>query len=75
MRYTVKNARNNRNPEDYIQQIIINKKNAGTAVIKYAQILTAYKYIDPKLRVILFIPTDVTTVNNFINQILLQKTN
>ena len=67
LRYTIKNVRNNRNSEDYIQQIIINKKNIKIIIIKYVQILTVYEYINPKLRVILSIPTDVITVNNFIN--------
>ena len=75
LRYTVKDARNNRDPEDYIQQIIVNGKNAGTAVTEYAQVLTAYEHMDPELRVMLPMPTDATTVNDFINQVSLQKTN
>ena len=42
LRYTVRDARNCKDPEEYIQQIVVNGKNAWTATMEYSQVLTAY---------------------------------
>ena len=40
-------------PEEYVQQIIVNGKNAGTATTEAARVTTAYNHLDVQLRVLL----------------------
>ena len=47
--YTVRDASNDKDPENYIQLIIINNKNSDTAISESAQIILAYEYIDAEL--------------------------
>ncbi|KAL9591807.1 MAG: hypothetical protein Q9179_007352, partial [Wetmoreana sp. 5 TL-2023] len=67
-RYTVSDARARKDPEEYIQSIVACGKNAGTATTENAQVRTAYNHVDVQLRVMLPIPTDETTINQFLGQ-------
>ena len=75
LRYTVRDARQGKDPENYIQQIILNGKNAGTVTTDYSQVMTAYEHMDPKLRVSLPMPNERTTVAEFVRVVNLQKNN
>ncbi|KAL8716211.1 MAG: hypothetical protein Q9220_000116 [cf. Caloplaca sp. 1 TL-2023] len=50
LRFTVADVRARRDPEEYVQQIIVNGKNAGTATTKVAQVTMAYNHLDDKPR-------------------------
>ena len=72
-RYTVEDARKNREPASYVQSIVVNGRNAGIATTDYAQVLLAYEHLDSELRLTLTEPTPQTTVAKFIEQLNSKK--
>ncbi|KAA6407415.1 MAG: hypothetical protein FRX48_08658 [Lasallia pustulata] len=46
LRYIIRDAQNQRDPEDFVSQIITNSKNSGLATTEAQQILFAYKHFD-----------------------------
>ena len=75
IRYTTKDAKNKKDPEEYVQQIVLNGRNAGTATTEYAQVLTAYEHMDAELRISIPVPNETTTVASFIKYLSVQKNN
>jgi hypothetical protein len=73
LRYTVRDARARRDPEDFVQNIIVQAQNAGTALTEYAQMLTAYQHLDAALRVTITAPTEATRMTEFIKQLTAAK--
>ncbi|KAI0993066.1 hypothetical protein K3495_g15118, partial [Podosphaera aphanis] len=69
LRYTIHDARIQQSPEEYVQNIVVLGKNAGTVTTEYAQVLTAYKHIDAPLRLALPKPTISTTLTEFMTNI------
>ncbi|KAL9576499.1 MAG: hypothetical protein Q9203_007735 [Teloschistes exilis] len=49
VRYTVNDARNRKDPADYIATIVVNGKNSGIAEKDHAQVLLAYNHMDSAL--------------------------
>lgn len=68
-RYTIQDARAQRSPEQFVQNLIVLGKNAGTISSEYAQILTAYKHIDAPLRLALPKPTITTSISDFMSNV------
>ncbi len=73
VRYTVKDARNKRDPADYVSSIVLNSKNAGIATTEAAQVLLAYEHIDGELRRDLPRPTEASTVSSLLEELRHQK--
>ena len=73
IRYTVRDARNRKDPADYVSSIVLNGKNAGIASTEQAQVLLAYEHIDGQLRRDLPRPTDSSTVANLLEELRHQK--
>ncbi|RDL33672.1 uncharacterized protein BP5553_08040 [Venustampulla echinocandica] len=74
-RYTIRDVRSRKDPEDFVQDIIVQAQNAGTALSERAQILTAYQHLDAQLRVTLPTPADNTRMTDFIKQLTAAKSN
>ncbi|KAI6245262.1 hypothetical protein HI914_06545 [Erysiphe necator] len=68
-RYTIQDARAQRSPEQFVQNLIVLGKNAGTISSEYAQILTAYKHIDAPLRLAWPKPTITTSISDFMSNV------
>ena len=67
--YTVADVRARKDPEDYIQQVIINGRNAGTATTEAAQVMMAYNHMDVHLRTMLRgRPSDTSNISDFLHQ-------
>lgn len=73
VRYTVADARNRRDPADYLATIVLNSKNAGTATTEAAQVLLAYEHMDGNLRRDLPRPTITSTVASSMEELRHQK--
>lgn len=73
VRYTVRDARNKRDPADYVSSIVLNSKNAGIATTEAAQVLLAYEHIDGELRRDLPRPTEASTVSSLLDELRHQK--
>lgn len=73
IRYTVKDARNRRDPADYVSSIVLNSKNAGIADTKAAQVLLAYEHLDGELRQNLPRPTATSTNSDLLDELRHQK--
>ncbi|RKF64050.1 hypothetical protein OnM2_021043 [Erysiphe neolycopersici] len=54
------------NHEEFVENLIVLGKNAGTISTEFAQVLTAYKHIDAPLRSALPKPTVTTSISDFI---------
>ena len=75
LRYTIADVRARRDPEDYIQQIIVTGKNANTAMTEESQVWTAYQHMDAALRVTLPQPGPETSVAVFIQHVASARSN
>ncbi|KAI1000086.1 hypothetical protein K3495_g8113 [Podosphaera aphanis] len=75
LRYSIRDVRAKKDLEDYVQKIMVLGKQAGTALSEYAQLMTAYHHFDAELRRDLTIPTENTTVTQFIHGITDAKEN
>ena len=75
LRYTTKDVRQHKDPEHYLQQIIIHGKSAGLAATENAQVLMAYEHMDAELRVLLPPPTRYTSMATLLQQVQAQKNN
>ena len=75
LRYTTRDARNRRDPEDYCQEIMVHGRNAGTATTDHAQVLMAYQHMDGALRMSLPLVNEQTTMASFIKHLTVQKFN
>lgn len=75
IRYTVKDARNRRDPADYISSITFNAKNAGIATTEQAQVLLAYKHLDGELRRDLPRPTAWLNIPDLLEELRFTKDN
>lgn len=75
LRYTVQDVRARKDPEEYVQQIILNGKNAGTATTEAAQVMMAYNHMDVQLRVLLAQPTADATISSFLKYVQAAKPN
>ena len=75
IKYTIRDVRARKDPEEYIQKIITNGRNSGLATTEYAQVLMAYQHMDGVLRMTLPPVTDSTTMPKFIEHINVQKAN
>ena len=73
IRYTVRDARNRKDPADYVSSIVLNGKNAGIASTESAQVLLAYEHIDGQLRRDLPRPTDGSTIASLLEELRFQK--
>lgn len=73
VRYTVKDAKNRRDPADYINTIVLNSKDAAIAATEAAKVLLAYEHMDGELRRHLPRPTDSSTVSSLLSEIRHQK--
>lgn len=73
VRYTVRDARNKKDPADYVSSIVLNSKNAGIATTDAAQVLLAYEHIDGELRRDLPRPTEASTVSSLLEELRHQK--
>ena len=73
IRYTVRDARNRKDPADYVSSIVLNGKNAGIAATEQAQVLLAYEHIDGQLRRDLPRPTDTSTIASLLEELRFQK--
>ena len=75
LKYSVYDARNRRDPEDFVQSIVVNSLSAGMATTEAAQILTAYQHLAAELRITIPVPTATTTLTDFIKQLTAMKSN
>lgn len=75
LRYSVADVRARKDPEEYIQQVVINGKNAGTATTETAQVMMAYNHLDVQLRILLPQPALNTTLSEFMVYVQKAKAN
>ena len=67
--YTIADVRARKDPEDYIQQVVINGRNAGTATTEAAQVMMAFNHMDVRLRTLLpQRPSTSSTIADFLRQ-------
>lgn len=71
-KYTIRDARNQREPAEYVQAIVRHAKGADIESI-YNQLVFAHEGIAAELRVFLEPPTRMTTVADFITALELKK--
>lgn len=69
VRYTVRDAKNRRDPADYVNTIVLNSKNAGFASTEYAQVRLAYEHMDRELRQNLPRPSEQSTISNLLTEL------
>ena len=73
VRYTVRDARIQQDPSDYVSTIVLNGKNSGITITEASQVLLAYKHIEGNLRRDLNHPTATSTIAGFIKELRLKK--
>ena len=73
LQYTIRNAHNRCDPEDFISQIITNRKNSGLATTEAQQILLAYKYFNAEFQRDLPVCNEAFTMSDFMKHITVQK--
>ena len=73
IRYTIRDAKNQRDPADYVSSIVLNSKNAGIADTEAAQVLLAYEHLDGELRQNLPRLTPTSTVSDLLDELRHQK--
>ncbi|KAL8634489.1 MAG: hypothetical protein Q9228_007916, partial [Teloschistes exilis] len=75
VRYTVNDARNRKDPADYIATIVVNGKNSGIAEKDHAQVLLAYNHMDSVLRDHLTAPHSESTIEALLDELRVRKEN
>ena len=75
LRYTISDVRARKDPEEYVQEIVVNGKNAGTATTEASQVMMAYNHLDVQLRILLPQPMLHTTLSEFLVNIQKAKAN
>ncbi|SLM39500.1 hypothetical protein LPUS_10049 [Lasallia pustulata] len=73
LRYTIRDARNRLDPEDFVSQIIMNGKNSGLATTEAQQILLAYEHFNAEFRRDLPVCNEVSTMSDFMKHVTVQK--
>ena len=73
IRYTVRDVRARKDPADYVASILTHSKNAGLATSEAGQVLLAYEHMDGELRRDMPMPSDSSTVANFISDLRRKK--
>lgn len=73
LQFTVYDAHCCRNPVDYVQSIVLHRKNSSIVTSDHAQVLLAYKHFDDKLQLHLSASTEQSTVVNLIKTLNFQK--
>ena len=73
LRYTVRDARAKRDPEEFVQQIIINGKASGLATTDAQQVLLAYEHFDATFRRDLPVVNERSTISDFLKHVTVQK--
>jgi len=72
-KYRIKDARDRKDPEEYIQDIINRGRAAGTCPTEASQIQTAYLGFEADLRMSLTRPTASTSLTSFIQDVTSRK--
>jgi len=73
LQFTVYNARCCCDPVNYVQSIVLHRKNSGIVTSNHAQVLLAYEHFDDKLQLHLSASTEQSTVVNLIKTLNFQK--
>ncbi|TQS33317.1 hypothetical protein Golomagni_06333, partial [Golovinomyces magnicellulatus] len=73
LRYTTGHVRARRDPEEFIQQVIVHGKGSGSCVTEHSQILTAWNHLSPELRITIPQPSTTTTLTEFVKSITAVK--
>jgi len=73
LQFTVYDARCRRDPVNYVQSIVLHRKNSSIATLNRAQVLLAYKHFDDKLQLHLPASTKQSTVVSLIKTLNFQK--
>ena len=73
LHYIINDVCHHKNSVDYIQNVVLHKKNADIAVNNHLQMLLIYKYINDELCLHLLLLTDKFIIENFIEIINVQK--
>ena len=74
-RYSIKDAADGKDPEEFVQLIMINSKNTGTTIIESSQILIIYKHIDAELQQDLLIPATTLIISKLLETLYTRKQN
>ncbi|RKF62284.1 hypothetical protein OnM2_034088, partial [Erysiphe neolycopersici] len=69
LKYTISDVRRRKDPEEFVQNIVVLGKSAGIADTEYSQILTAHRHLAAELRIHIPAPTIDTNLTTFIKQI------
>ena len=69
IRYTIKDARNRRDPADYVASIVLNGKNSRIATTEESQVMLAYEHMEGELRRDLSLPKASSTVAGLLTEL------
>ncbi|KAI1005179.1 hypothetical protein K3495_g3038 [Podosphaera aphanis] len=75
LRGTVGHVRARKDPEEFIQQVIIHGKGSGSCVTEPSQIPTAWNHLGPELRITIPQPSTTFTLTDFVQSITAIKQN
>ena len=73
LRYTINDVRRRKDPINYIQNVVLHRKNAEIATDDRSQVLLAYEHMDGELHLHLPPPTDKSTIEDLIESVNAQK--
>ncbi|RKF61165.1 hypothetical protein OnM2_044083 [Erysiphe neolycopersici] len=73
LKHTVGDVRRRKDPEDFLQSIVLPGRSAGIADSEYVHILTAHRHLSAELRIHIPTPTPKTNLTTYIKQLTDKK--
>ena len=73
LRYTVRDARNRHDPENFVQKMIVNERNSGLVMTDVQQVLLIYEHFDAEFRRDLSVYNKHFIMSKFLKYVIVQK--